>query len=322
MSELPAELRTALGTLLEGRGRGELAQRARHISQQYRANTPSARAVAGKSDAVAYALSRMPATYAATVAVLSELAARAPAFRAGTLLDAGSGPGTAAWAASEVFADLGAVTLLDGNPAFLELAGVLGDGHAVLGRAERRAGDITKFGLAGRRFDLVTCAYALTELGDAELDAATDRLWAHCGGALAIIEPGRPRDYRRLMLVRERLFAAGARIVAPCPHQRPCPLATPDWCHFSVRLPRSREHMRMKGASLPYEDEKFSYLVVARDTVAATPAHGRIIGPPEASKFAVTLPACGLEGVGKVLISKRDPEAFRRARRLDWGDPL
>lgn len=322
MSELPAGLRGALGALLEGRGRGELAQRAQQISLKYRANAPSAQAVAGLSDAVAYALSRMPATFAATAAVLAELGERAPGFSPGTLLDAGAGPGTAAWAALEAFADFKSATLLDDNPAFLELAGTLGRGHALLERAERRAGDLRRFGLNGRRFDLVTCAYALTELDDGELGAAVDRLWAHCGGALAIIEPGRPRDFRRLMLVRERLFAAGARIVAPCPHQQPCPLAPPDWCHFSVRLPRSREHMRMKGASLAYEDEKFSYLVVARASVGAVPAGGRIIGPPEATKFSLALPTCTAEGVSKVLISKRDADAFRRARRLGWGDAV
>ena len=35
---------------------------------------------------------------------------------------------------------------------------------------------------------------------------------------------------------------AGANILAPCPHARPCPLAAPDWCHFSARVARSRLH--------------------------------------------------------------------------------
>lgn len=320
MSGLPTELGAAVAALLEARRHAPLAQRAQEISAKYRANAPSARVIGGMSDAVAYALSRMPATFAAVSAVLAQLQAQAPEFRVRTLLDAGAGPGTAAWAAAEAFTGLEAATLLDNNPAFLQLAEVLGRDHAVLSGAERVAGDLERFTFGESRFDLVTCAYALTELNDEALVGAVDRLWAHCGGVLAIIEPGRPRDYQRLMRVRDRLFAAGARIVAPCPHQGPCPLVAPDWCHFSVRLPRSRRHMRMKGASLAYEDEKFSYLVVARPEVDAAPAAGRIIRPPVVTKFSITLPTCRPDGTRDVVVVKRDGEAFRRARRLGWGD--
>ena len=37
-----------------------------------------------------------------------------------------------------------------------------------------------------------------------------------------------------------------------------------DWCHFSQRLPRSRDHMLLKDASVPFEDERYSYVVVTQ----------------------------------------------------------
>lgn len=117
MTGLPVELGTAIDSLLEGQRHGRLAQRAQQISAKYRANAPSAQAIGEMSDAVAYALSRMPATYAAVATVLGELQARAPAFRVRTLLDAGAGPGTAAWATAETFPEMEAATLLDTNPA-------------------------------------------------------------------------------------------------------------------------------------------------------------------------------------------------------------
>ena len=310
---LPAELQDAIRRVAEGRDRGALRESSARISEHYRARGTSREVIGGGGDAIAYALSRMPATYAAVAAVLAELRDRAPEFAPATLLDAGAGPGTAGWAVAEVYPGIGA-TLLDHSPEFLTLARDLGL------EAITTAGDLTRFDL-GKSFDLITCAYALTELGDAAVLEAADRLWAHASGILVIVEPGRPRDFQRLMAVRARLVERGGRVLAPCPHDKPCPLVAPDWCHFSVRLNRSREHMRMKGAALGYEDEKFSYLVVAKGEIGTrTPA--RIIRSPEENKFSVTLAVCAPDGAEARVISSRDKPAFKVARKLAWGDSL
>jgi ribosomal protein RSM22 (predicted rRNA methylase) len=315
MSEMPAGLQAIIRSLAAGHA--GLADRSSRISAHYRRAGSSRAVVGGQADAVAYALSRMPATYAAVSRVLAEVQERAPGFEPRTLLDAGAGPGTAAWAAGESYDGL-SKTLLDHNRDFLELARAIGadlDDAAELVPRELTGIDL------GRTFDLVTCAYALTELGDAaQLDAA-ERLWIHTAGILAIIEPGRPRDYQRLMAVRARLIALGARVLAPCPHDAPCPLVASDWCHFSVRLSRTRDHMRMKGGTLGYEDEKFSYLVVARPGIGArTPA--RVIRPPEENKFSVSLAVCAPEGAELRVVPSRDKVAFKAARKLAWGDSL
>lgn len=308
---LPAELQDAIRRVAESRDRGALRESSARISEHYRAQGASRGVIAGGGDAVAYALSRMPATYAAVSRVLGELAEGAPEFSPATLLDAGAGPGTAGWAATEAFPGITA-TLLDHSPEFLALAGELGL------TATTVPGDLTRFDL-GQSYDLVTCAYALTELGDAAVLAAAERLWTHTAGVLVAIEPGRPRDYRRLMAVRARLVELGATVLAPCPHDKPCPLVAPDWCHFSVRLNRSREHMRMKGGTLGYEDEKFSYLVVARPGIGTrTPA--RVIKPPIENKFSVSLPVCAADGAQVRVVSSRDKVAFKGARKLGWGD--
>ena len=131
----------------------------------------------------------------------------------------------------------------------------------------------------GEAADLVVASYALTEIDDGALPGVIDALWARAGGALALIEPGTPRDYARLMTLRGRLIGAGARIAPPCPHDRPCPLAAPDWCHFSTRLARTRDHKLLKNADAPFEDKNFSYLVAFRDLEPARPPR-QIIAPP------------------------------------------
>ena len=315
MSEMPAALAAIIRTLAEGHS--GLADRSGRISEHYRRAGASRAVVGEQSDAIAYALSRMPATFAAVSRVFEELQDRAPDFAPVTLLDAGAGPGTAAWAAGDSFDGLGK-TLFDHNREFLDLARTIA--AEMSGEAEVLQHDLGRFEL-NRRFDLVTCAYALTELGDGAILDTAERLWAHAAGVLVIVEPGRPRDYQRLMAVRARLIELGGTVLAPCPHDAVCPLAAPDWCHFSVRLSRSREHMRMKGGTLGYEDEKFSYLVVARPGIGTrTPA--RVIRPPEENKFSVALALCTPEGAELRVVPSRDKLAFKAARKLDWGDSL
>ncbi len=54
--------------------------------------------------AIAYVASRMPGCYAAIYNIMDELSVRLPLFRPRSMLDFGSGPGTAVWAAQEVCA--------------------------------------------------------------------------------------------------------------------------------------------------------------------------------------------------------------------------
>lgn len=309
---LPPELSLTIAELATGAGRRDLADRAGRLSGHYRERGASRQVVAADADALAYGLSRMPATFAAVRAVLADLERGAPDFVPGSVLDAGAGPGTAALAAAQIWPDI-VPLLLDENPVFLDLAARLNPSA----RLER--GDLRSFEL-GTRFDLVTCAYALTELADAELSGVVERLWRHSSGVLLLVEPGRPRDYARLLRVRAQLLAEGAELIGPCPHALACPLQAQDWCHFSVRLDRSREHRQLKQAALGYEDEKFSYLLLGRAGIGHAAA-SRIIKPPRENKFSVTLPLCLPTGLAEdLVIERRDGAAFKPARKAEWGD--
>jgi hypothetical protein len=118
------------------------------------------------------------------------------------------------------------------------------------------------------------------ELAPGECAGFAQALWAATAQALVVIEPGTPAGYGRIMQTRSLLVAASAHVMAPCPHERNCPLAAPDWCHFAQRLPRSRDHLRVKAAAVPFEDEKFSYVVLSH--AAATPGCSRRPGSPRA----------------------------------------
>jgi ribosomal protein RSM22 (predicted rRNA methylase) len=322
MSELPAALRAALAAELEGVSRKDLAVRAQRASQAYRAGQGSAGVIGGRADALAYALARLPATFAACVAVFAEARRMVPAFAPARLLDAGAGTGAASWAAAESWPGLAAATWLDASAPFLDLAADLGRGGPAALRAPAilRA-DLTAAG-AWPGADLVVASYALAEVAPAAQAAVVGALWRACEGMLALVEPGTPAGFQRILAAREVLAGVGAELLAPCPHARACPLAAPDWCHFAVRLPRSRDHRLMKGAEVPFEDEKFAYLLAVRPGLADPARAARILAPPRAGKAGIGFKLCAPEGLQALTVPRRDRAAYARARRLGWGDAL
>src|SRR3981081_1090717 len=100
--DLPAELKAALDARLQGFSRSDSASRAAVISKTYRDGGNSG-AIASEADALAYALARMPATYAAVTPARTAPRELPPPSAPATLLDVGAGPGTATWAAAEAF---------------------------------------------------------------------------------------------------------------------------------------------------------------------------------------------------------------------------
>jgi ribosomal protein RSM22 (predicted rRNA methylase) len=155
-------------------------------------------------------------------------------------------------------------------------------------------------------------------LSDADRAKLADLLWSKTTDTLLIVEPGTPAGTERILQAREQLFAQGAQVIAPCPHGRGCPLTPPDWCHFTQRLPRSRAHQQLKAAELPYEDEKFIYVALARTPVAPRPA--RVLAQPVITKISVTAKLCSDQGVVLTTAPRRDKTAYARFKKLDWGD--
>ena len=79
--------------------------------------------------------------------------------------------------------------------------------------------------------------------------------------------------------------------------------------------------MRVKGAKLPFEDEKFSYLALTRDASLES-TRARIIDRPRLEKFGMEFRLCGESGISDRLILKRDKPAYRAVARKKWGDTL
>jgi ribosomal protein RSM22 (predicted rRNA methylase) len=315
--DLPAELKAALDAKLRGFSRNDAAGRAASISKTYRDGGGSG-AIRSEADALAYALARMPATYAAVTASLNALVGIRPDFAPTSLLDVGAGPGTATWAAAEAFPSLKDFALLDANDALRKLALDLArDSTRVrqinYDRGEARAA-LAKAGAA----DLVVASYMIGEIGDAEQRVITELMWQKTRDTLLVVEPGTPAGYARIIALRGQLIAQGAHVAAPCPHDGKCPLQAPDWCHFTQRLQRSRAHKQVKGAELPFEDERFSYVALTRAAVVQRPS--RVLAQPAVNKVEIAAKLCTPEGLALKKVPRRAKADYATARRWRWGD--
>src|ERR1700726_1749718 len=173
--DLPAELKAALDAKLHGLSRNDAAERAALISKTYRDGGNSG-AIRSKTDALAYALARMPATYAAVTASLNALREAIPEFAPKSLLDVGAGPGTATWAAAEAFSSLQDFTLLDANPALRTLALELSRDSMRLLDIRYQRGEARAALAACEPTDLVVASYMIGEIDEAERRALADAM--------------------------------------------------------------------------------------------------------------------------------------------------
>ncbi len=268
--------------------------------------------------AAAYAAYRMPATFHAAAAAMRAAAELTPDYRPRSMLDVGAGPGSAIWAAAATWPSLVRAQAVERDGPSIDLGRDLAahSGVAVLVGIDWTRADATTNRLAPA--DLVTASYLVGELDPEQQERAVDRLWDLTAGLLVIVEPGTPRGADRIRLATRRLINGGAAVLAPCPGAE-CPATAAEWCHFSVRLERSRLHRRAKQVELDYEDEKFAYVVAARDTVPSLAAAGRVVSRPRRAKGRVELRLCTPSGLVTRMVARSEGDAYKLARKLEWG---
>ncbi|WP_282798215.1 small ribosomal subunit Rsm22 family protein [Streptomyces sp. CC224B] len=324
----PADtLRAALTGLLEDLPPRAAATAVDRLIANYRGDTPTgAPILRDRADVAAYAAYRMPATFEAVHAALRAFAAAAPAdWAPAAHTDIGGGTGAATWAVGATWPGERPVTVLDWAEPALALGRELAGHHPGLTGARWQRARIDA-SLTVAPTALVTISYVLGELTEDDRARVVDVAARAATDAVVVVEPGTPDGYARVIAARDRLVAAGFRVAAPCPHSGTCPIVPgADWCHFSARVSRSSLHRRVKGGSLAYEDEKFSYVAAVRDPGPAAeglaPAARRVVRKPQIRKGQVLLDLCDGDGVlRKATVTKRHGGLYREARDADWGD--
>ena len=190
---LPTALQSAIDSRMQGVSRTAMAAASATLSETYRAGRTSQKAIDTPLAVNAYLLSRLPATYAAVQAALTQVAKALPAFQPKTVLDLGAGPGTASWAACELWPGIERVTMLDAHAGFRQAALALAaaaDQPALRAAAYRLETLTAATDLPPA--DLIVVGYALGEMPPQATATLSAKLWQACTGVAVV-----PSDQKR-----------------------------------------------------------------------------------------------------------------------------
>ncbi len=311
---IPEELSRSIEALVEGIPLSELSRSSKELSGAYRGvkGASGIAMLASERQRLAYLYTRLPATYAVIHKVLSEISG----LQIESMADVGAGPGTGMWAAADVFPSLKEVVLYERDPHFIELGKKLSIPLKSFKKTWVQA-DLEKIEAIAPQ-DLILASYFLGEIPNTRRENIFLKLWAATQKVLVIIEPGTPKGFEDILRSREFFIEQGAHLIAPCPHARKCPIVKPDWCHFYARVERSSFHRQIKGGTLNFEDEKFSYLILGKER--GPEIQGRIVRRPQKNTGFVKLTICSKEGIEQKTITKKTKAEYKAARKADWGD--
>ena len=310
------ELRSLVEEEAAGLSKGELQNAYAELSGRYRSGlgTPDMEA----RSVHAYMVARLPATFSSVEASLRALREQRPSWAPSSLLDLGSGTGAGSWAAVSVFPSIASITLVERESSMIKV------GSRIASKASREAlreavwmqADATR--PPKGTWDLVIASYLLTEVPQVSATAAVLEWWKSCSGELALVDAGTPFGFEGIRQARHELIQAGATITAPCPHDETCPMSGGNWCHFAIRLQRTSAHRKIKGAVVGFEDEKYSYVIASRQSPSQT--LGRVLRHPQIRSGHVKLELCEPQGLGTEIVTRRDRDRYKLARRVKWGD--
>lgn len=314
-----AELNEAIQTILQKDiNIKEIDKSAKAISKKYRQNdNDGKRLVVESNEAIAYALSRMPATYEVVVNVAYKINEKNK-FKLNSVIDVGAGTGAAIWAMYDNY-NFQKYTCLEREQQMINIGKELMKESDISNLVRWRQFDAVVDGIDDEA-DLVITSYMINELPKEKVDAVIDKLWNATKKVLVIVEPGTPRGYANILHIREYLLNKNGHIIAPCPHEKECKLPKDDWCQFACRVQRNKLHKKLKDGSSPFEDEKYSYIAFSKDIVEKAP--NRILRHPIINKGFSEYKVCMEDTIKYIKLSKKDGNIYKEAKKKSAGDYL
>lgn len=331
--KLPEEIQERILERTQTHSGKEMASVFQTIRQQYQDQQHKAGTVLVQSpkEVEAYVLSRMPATYGAVATAFEHVKKLIKTENYQSLLDIGAGTGAASLALAEQ-QPWKQITCWEREEAMIRMGKWIQQASKQVAIREVvwQQRDMTKLKQEPETSpvtaDVVVLSYFINELTDEQRQVVLTEAWQRTKQLLLIVEPGTPTDYQHLLQAKDWFVAQGGYIVAPCTCQEGCPLPEEDWCHFVCRIERRKWQKEIKEASAPYEDEKFTYLAVAKEAITSEESNrnnllqARILRHPTITQNVITLKLCQQGRIKERRVTKAEKEWFTKAKKAKAGD--
>lgn len=313
---IPEELNQAIENEIKNIKINELKEEALNLSNRYLNKERTGKTLLSRDiEALAYSIMRMPATYSATATVLKYTVDIIKKTKFNTLLDIGAGTGASTWAASYVL-DIENVKCIEREPAMKKLGTALMKNNKNITNIEWLDKDILTAELP--KVDIIIASYVINELKEEDRKEVIEKIFNLNSELVIIVEPGTPKGFENIKTVQKMALEKEKYIVAPCTSQEICKLPKDDWCHATVRVERTKTHKTLKNAELSYEDEKFSYIVVANEKYNLP--EKRILRHPIIEKGKIILKICNKGSIETKIITKKDKEIYKSVKKKKCGD--
>ena len=308
--QLPLYLQEKVKALYAELKSGELEKAQKSLTYKYKNETGESKSlIDSKKDSLLYAISRMPATYAVVCTLLKQLFEQGFIQDIESVLDVGSGTGAGYFAVKEPFADI-KIDLIETNSNMIKVFESLTDENVKVEKA-----DIIRDNVKNQA-DLVMTSYVLSEMKEQDRLDSVEKLLNLANKYLLIVDTGTPRTYENMMTVKRFVQEKGYNIVAPCNTEK-CGLKN-DYCQFFARVERSALMKQAKSGELSYEDEKYFYLLISKDSFEQSGE--RVIRRPIIKTNNIELMLCSKDGVNKKVYTKKDKDLFKKAKKAKIND--
>ena len=315
MMDIPQELKEKIEKI-SNIGHMKIIEESQSISKKYRENDGKGKKIVTKqSEAIAYAISRMPSTYCAVYSSISQCLKNYKQDIK-TVLDIGAGTGAATWALTSLI-NVEQITCLEREKEMRKIGKLLMEQS--LPQVEWKEIDLCKDEI-NEKADMVISSYVINELTEENRQKAIAKMWNATRGILVIIEPGTPEGFSHILEARKILLKEGADIVAPCTHNGECLIGENDWCSFYTRVARSKMHKQAKKGELGYEDEKFSYIAFSKTPINKYDAV--VLRHPQIATGHVKVKLCTQNGIEERTYTKKDKEIYKKIKKLNAGETI
>ncbi len=157
--------------------------------------------------------------------------------------------------------------------------------------------------------DLLLASYVFNEMSSLPE-------WVFHFDKMILIEPSTHQAFPHFLSMRQSLIEKKWSILAPCPHQKQCPLqgSKKDWCHDRVHW-EMPDWFADLSKSLPIQNNTmtFSYLIASKNQ-SSQKSYSRIVGDPLKEKGKTRWLYCEDDNKKYLSFLKRQGEAPEIAR--------